>query len=243
MTPVLLDQRTLFKTGITVSLGMLVVFVCGYYIGHQKAVSGGAIELNQTIALALPRPAHAQAEAFDPQLPQRPVPGANIDVDSPDSPAAGADAETVAPSPYAAGIDTAIKQTTDSIEGPLGDTGTETAAAPLQLASLEPAPPVLGAGPETGKPSAITDTASADDARYTIQVGVFADEGNALRRLAELESLQLSAYMTEYASKRDEIRYNVRFGYFSNKSSATAALDVFERDLSGSGYVATVRRN
>jgi hypothetical protein len=73
-------------------------------------------------------------------------------------------------------------------------------------------------------------------------VGVFADEDNALRRLSELEALQLSAYVNEYANKREEVRYTVRFGYFKNKSSALAALDVFEQNLSGSGYVARIRR-
>ena len=68
------------------------------------------------------------------------------------------------------------------------------------------------------------------------------EQDNALRRLSELESLQLSAYVNEHTNKREEIRYTVRFGYFKNKSSALAALDVFEQNLSGSGYVARIRR-
>ena len=270
MTPVLLDQRSIFKAGITISIGMLVVFVCGYYFGHHKAVSGGGMELNQTIALALPRPAHAKTEAFEPQLPQRPAPGADIDVDSPDElVVAGAD-DAVAPEPQSdasAAIDAVIGQTTDSIESPIAESATETAGTQLQLASLGTAPAVFETGAETaltetsadslqnpgaghqhadapaaGTASAISDTANAEDARYTIQVGVFADEDNALRRLSELESLQLSAYVNEYTNKREEVRYTVRFGYFKNKSSALAALDIFEQDLSGSGYVARIRR-
>jgi cell division septation protein DedD len=270
MTPVLLDQRSVFKAGITISLGMLVVFFCGYYFGHHKAVSGGGMELNQTIALALPRPAHAETDAFEPQLPQQPGPGADIDVDSPDELAVVDTEDAAASEPQSdasAAIDAAIEQTTDSIESPIAKPATGTAGAQPQLASLGSAPAVFDAGagsaltetrgeqlqhpdaghqptdaPAAGTASAISDTANAEDARYTIQVGVFADEDNALRRLSELESLQLSAYVNEHTNKREEIRYSVRFGYFKNKSSAVAALDVFEQNLSGSGYVARIRR-
>ena len=54
MKPVLLDQKSIFKTGIMISLTMLVVFFSGYYIGHQKADSGKGMGLNKTMALALP---------------------------------------------------------------------------------------------------------------------------------------------------------------------------------------------
>jgi|GEM_PF-3669063 len=224
------------------------------------------MELNQTIALALPRPAHAETGAFEPQLPQIAAPGADIDVDSPDEPAVvDSDDEAIAKSQpdASAAIDAAIDQTTASIESPVAGsaTATDTTGAQLQLASLGAAPAVFdtGAGTETGQEQAqnpddgeqaadapaasvISDTANAEDARYTIQVGVFADQDNALRRLSELEALQLSAYVNEHTNKREEIRYTVRFGYFKNKSSALAALDVFEHNLSGSGYVARIRR-
>ena len=263
MTPVLLDQGSILKAGITVSLGMLVVFSCGYYLGHQKAVGGSAMELNQTIALALPRPAHADTEEYEPQQPQSLAPGAHIDVDSPDEASArgtiGAEA-SVQP-PYAqAGVDAVIKQTTDSIESAAGEATAEPAGQPLQLASLEPSAAVFGNGSDTAlSPAldqsqraaeteanaspAIIDTAAAEDARYTIQVGVFANADNALRRVSELEALQLSAYTNNYTNKRDEMRFNVGFGYFNNKSSALAALEVFEKQLSGSGYVKRIRRN
>ena len=88
----------------------------------------------------------------------------------------------------------------------------------------------------------IMDTAGADEARYTIQVGVFSNTDNAIRKKTELESLQLSAYVNEYRNKSDQPRFNVRFGYFKDKSSAAAALSRFEQDMSGSGYVTRIRR-
>lgn len=266
MTPVLLDQRSLFKAGMTISLGMLVVFCCGYLVGHQKAASGDSMALNQTIALALPRPAHADTEAFEPQLPQDPGPGADVDVDSPEVSEAGGSvhAESAAETlPTRPGMDDGNQQALNSIEPVASAEEAETANPQLQLASLETTQAVFDGIPagiggpgdtdvqepdsaqtlEAGNESTlavIQDTAGVEDARYTIQVGAFADEQNALRRLSELEAQDLSAYIDEYTNKRQEIRYNVRFGYFNNHSSALAALELFEQSLAGNGYVARI---
>ena len=116
------------------------------------------MELNRTIALALPRPAHAETGAFEPRLPQQLAPGADIDVDSPDEPAVvDADDGAIAKQrpDASAAIDAAIDQTTASIESPVAEPATETAGAQLQLASLGTAPAVFG----TGAGSALSETA------------------------------------------------------------------------------------
>ena len=264
MTPVLLDQRSLFRAGISITCGMLVVFSSGYYIGHQKAGPGRSLGLNKTIALALPRPAHAEPAEYEPRIPRAQIPGAYIDVDSPQHTADGVETgqQTVAQERKAkTEVETVIQQTTDIIEQPAAaDVSTGQSDQQLRLASLDMAPAVFSSGNETdvieqaaeqqfnntiesGNETDITDTASAEDARYTIQVGVFADSGNALRRMSELESQNLSAYTDGYTNKRNELRFNVRFGYFKDKSSALAALNSFEQNLSGSGYIARIRRN
>ena len=84
MTPILLDQTGIFRAGMAVSVTMLVVFFSGYYIGQQKADPGQGMELNKTIALALPGPAHADTTEYEAHIPRVQMPGAYIDVDSPD---------------------------------------------------------------------------------------------------------------------------------------------------------------
>lgn len=251
---------------------MLVVFFSGYYIGHQKAEPGRGLGLNKTIALALPRPAHAETTEYEPRIPRAQIPGAYIDVDSPQDGAAGVETrqQTVAQEyKVKTEVESVIQQTTDIIEQPsAADTTTGQANQKLQLASLEMTPAVFKKGNETdvieqaadkqeitgpeqqfsnrinsGNETDITDTASAEDARYTIQVGVFADSENAIRRMSELDSKNLSAYTDGYTNKRNELRFNVRFGYFKDKSSALAALNSFEQNMSGSGYIARIRRN
>jgi cell division septation protein DedD len=270
MTPILLDQTGIFRAGMAVSVSMLAVFFSGYYIGHQKADAGKGMELNNTIALALPGPAHADTNEFGPHIPQAQIPGAYIDVDSPDAGTTAAidskqRADTQAQRADA-DVENVINQTASTIETPaVSDVPAAHDRQQLQLASLELTADVSsnadavnesddeakdsggnkhpGASAQPGARAEITDTANAEDARYTIQVGAFADSRNAIRRMAELESLNLSAYTDGYTNKHNELRFNVRFGYFRDKPSAQAALNSFEQNMSGSGYIARIRRN
>ncbi len=272
MAPVLFDQRRLFSAGMTIILGMLVVFVGGYYLGYQKADSGRDMGLNTTMALALPKPAHADTAHYEPYTPETQLPGANIDVDIADDAITaieGKDNAVIQAGKVKAQVEAVIYETTTSIETPAASaTAMQQNEPQLQLASLDVTHEVLKTdnqpdlieaiddsrqnagnaqqlndGTATAKHAGAVDTATAENARYTIQVGVYADSNNALRRKSELESQQLSAYIQAYSNKRDEQRFNVRFGYFKDKSSAVAALDGFEQNMSGSGYVTRIRRN
>ena len=272
MTPILLDQTSIFRAGVAVSFTMLVVFSSGYYIGHQKADSGKSIELNKTIALALPGPAHADTSEYGPQTPREQIPGAYIDVDSPNETSAGINSKQQAVTQaHSAGADVenVINETTSTIETPaVSGVAAVQDNQQVHLASLAVTADVFQAAGDTdvihktddqavnkvdsqhfsgaiesGAQAQIIDTATAEDARYTIQVGAFADSQNAIRRMSELESQNLSAYTDGYTNKRNELRFNVRFGYFKDKSSALAALNSFEQNMSGSGYIARVRRN
>lgn len=271
MTPILLDQASIFRAGVAVSFTMLVVFSSGYYIGHQKADSGKGMELDKTIALALPGPAHADTAEYGPQVPQAQIPGAYIDVDSPDETTAVINSrqQAVTQAHTGADVENVINETTSTIETPaVSEVKAVQDHQQLHLASLAVTPDVfktandtdvihktddqtintgdnqqLSGGLEPGDQAQIIDTATAEDARYTIQVGAFADSQNAIRRMSELESQNLSAYTDGYTNKRNQLRFNVRFGYFRDKSSALAALNSFEQSMSGSGYIARVRRN
>ena len=271
MTPILLDQTSIFRAGMAVSVSMLVVFFSGYYIGHQKADPGKGMELNKTIALALPGPALADTAEYQPHIPQQQIPGAYIDVDSPDETTAGINSRQQAVTKTdgaGADVEMVINETTSTIETPaVSDVRAVQDNQQLHLASLGITADVSSKGDtdvinkpdeqakntggdqhisgniESGSYTEIIDTANAEDARYTIQVGAFADSQNAIRRMSELESMNLSAYTDGYTNKHNELRFNVRFGYFRDKSSALAALNSFEQNMTGSGYIARIRRN
>ena len=270
MTPVLLDQKSIFKAGIYLALVIAVVFISGYYTGYQRADSGQGVDLNKTMVLALPKPAHADVSEFEPFIPQAQIPGADIDVDSPENAADAVgdqEREVMQANEADSRVATAIQQTTNAIETPVitenrgvqNEKHLKPATSPVATASTENASALAAIGTAESHPhnaisgqssadnvepagqAVIIDSASAHDARYTIQVGVFADADNAMRREAELQDQQLTAYVNEYRNKLDQPRYNVRFGFFKDKSSALAALAYFEQNLSGSGYVTRIR--
>lgn len=275
MTPVLLDQNSLLKAGITAIMVVAGVFVSGYTIGYRSAESGKGVDLNKTMVLALPKPAHADLSAFEPLTPQVQIPGAEIDVDRPElavdsteqSPAiavnqaeqqfAAVIAETTRAIEVSALTDAPADQAlrgdsqqhrrrrSDAITASGFDASHDNGKGGPGVRQTQhaDATPAAAKSSATGTGLGIVDTASADQARYTIQVGVFSNTDNATRKKTELETRQLSAYINEYRNKSDQARFNVRFGYFKDKSSATAALSRFEQDMSGSGYVTRIRRH
>ena len=260
MAPLLLDHRSMFRAGLYIGLCGILIFFGGYYTGYQKAAQNGDIAMSRTMALALPGVALADTSEFEPQVPVSIAPGADIDVDSPDteivanSHTLNIDEDTFArvavvanaeePGSKSTGQDTAVtslNNVSDAVDKIASDTNDKPA---LQLASLKVTPVVIESNHEVStEQNPVIDTADATTARYTIQVGMYADMGNAERRVSELELQQLSAYIDSYTNKQNKERFNVRFGYFDSMSSAREALAIYEKQFDGSGYIASMRRN
>lgn len=89
---------------------------------------------------------------------------------------------------------------------------------------------------------AIVDDATEHDAKYSIQVGMYSSSANAVAREELLREASLSAYSQEYLNSNDELRYNVRFGYFASKDSAQQALDTFQQQFSANGFIVRYKR-
>ncbi len=73
--------------------------------------------------------------------------------------------------------------------------------------------------------------------KYSIQVGVYGRLINAENMMRLLQAQKYDAYVTDYTNKKNEIRYNVRFGYFSDKKSALETLAEFKTSQQGDGYL------
>lgn len=86
------------------------------------------------------------------------------------------------------------------------------------------------------------DDASEETARYSIQVGMYSSAENARAKVNQLLDANLNAYLHNYKNKKDEARYNVRFGYFSSFKVGLKALNIYEKNFAGSGYVARIER-
>ena len=84
-------------------------------------------------------------------------------------------------------------------------------------------------------PSVRTD--SLHNIKYSIQAGVYGRLVNAENMKKMLQMQRYEAYITDYTNEKNETRYNVRFGYFSDKRSALASLGKFKSDKNGDGYL------
>lgn len=73
--------------------------------------------------------------------------------------------------------------------------------------------------------------------KYSIQVGVYGRLINAENMMQVLRAQQFDAYITDYVNKKNEIRYNVRFGYLLDKKSATDRLNEFQSGRNDDGYL------
>jgi len=236
MAPLLIDQRSLIKSGFVLCLLFAIVFIGGYYSGYtrgyDRAESLSQQHESAPVALALPEPEHAGIGEFEPQPPAVVEPGADIDVDRPDTavmePVTSAAADTGA---VTAG----------------GGMRTDPPGAPVQLASLEITPDIVADTAQatksrTGEAAASAPPASTgvSEARYTIQVGMYGNAGNAEQLLETLNAHRLDAYIDEFSNAKDETRFNVRFGFYRDRASAKSALQAYRSQLSGEGYVVRV---
>ena len=247
MSPVLLDHSSQKKLVLSMVLVLAVVFLSGYVVGFKKAEVKLA-SLIDTVALDLPETATEFSADMGPQRPMLVEPGETIDVDSVDNKKmasisgiikvaqASQSEEIVKPS------QTAMKKAVLVAVREVEKKETEV----NQVASKGASEPLAIGGPLESDPGQeellIQDTATEERAVYSIQVGMYGQLSNAEQKVEELIATDLSAYLTDYMNKKNEIRYNVRFGYFADRSSAREALATYEKELSGSGYIVRLQR-
>jgi cell division septation protein DedD len=241
MAPVLLDHRSLKKIWLGMAASLFVVFLSGYVVGFKKAEVKLASHVD-TIALELAVPATKFSTDMEPQPPMMAEPGETIDVDRADDKKLASmngiiNVAQASQSKAAVPSQTVMKKTVPVAVEEVEQKEIDVKQA---VSNVTPGPLAIG-GPSESDPGQeellIQDTATEETASYSIQVGMYGQLDNAERKVEELLSTDLSAYLTDYINKKNEIRYNVRFGYFANRSSAREALATYEKELSGSGYI------
>ena len=233
MSPVLLDHRKLKWIWLSVGLLAFLTFLGGYILGFEKSNTRWMAKLNPLV-MPLPGAMASAVAVVEAEPPATEEPGARIDVDSADD----------------IGSDQAVADNPDAYTGIVAAIEISSAqAAPAQPASTKRAEP--GAGQTEKEPASaapadrtasIVEDASADTANYAIQVGMYSSFENAEARVSQLLNSNLNAYLNEYQNKKDETRYNVRFGYFASFASAQQALNIYQMSEAGTGYIARIER-
>ena len=239
MAPLLLDRRSLIKSGFYLLLLLTIVFFGGYYSGYTRGYGYAESLLQQkelpAVALVLPEPVNVDTSVFEPQPPAAIEPGADIDVDRADATIA----QVISPEPSVTEVDKPSYGIRKESPGP-----------PVQLASLGVTPGIVMDAVVTTQPpqqragqvfvSPLASNASVTDAQYSIQVGMYGSVDNAEVLLNTLNASSLDAYIDEFSNAGGEPRYNVRFGFYRDRASAKAALHAYRSKLAGDGYVVRV---
>ena len=216
MTPFLLDKRHVVTVGILFVLSILLCFVGGYVLGYQhatKATPGSLIS-----KLLIPSVGLVKVVLNEEYATNSNEPGKDIDVDKPDNTLAGGELSDVVMS---ANVIANVNQ--DDIPSENDEV----------LASLTQAETEF---------KAIVDNASDADAKYSIQVGLYGIKVNAQRRVDELIDKKLSGHLTNFVNSKGDTLYNVRFGYFLDKTSVLAALDLYQQQHTGDGYIIKLKK-
>ncbi len=173
------------------------------------------------------RVAQSQRDAISPILSTERLP---LDLPAPE-PSASADNAPVLPVVTAAGANI-------DVDAPNGQRG----AAPAVATTTEPSDS-SATTPLLSPSVLLASDASADTARYTIQVGIYGSFDNAERQLAVLRDQNLSGYSRAYQTPKNETRYQVRFGYYATWSKAKAALQAWQmQPASGRAILVRLRR-
>jgi len=220
MAPILIDSRDLLKLGSAFVLFTALVFAAGFFMGHQRAAefyqAGSEMQ-----SLSLPEKAMLAENTLDAQVPEVVEAGEDIDVDQPET--TGQLSETSQDSmPDSVSKKPATKSQNVSV---VSSTKESSFANQASVAQTE---------------VSVVNRVSLDDLskiKYSVQVGMYGRLLNAENMVKMLQAQQYDAYVSDYTNKKNEIRYNVRFGYFTDKKSAIARLKKFRAEQKSDGYL------
>jgi len=256
MAPLLIDSRDVLKLGVISILVMALIFFGGFLFGHQRATTFYQLSSDvQPLLLPEKRP-EKLAEKQDiagSKMPSIIEAGAEIDVDQPEAkiPEVKIQATNNSDNALAAKVLADTSENKEIPEPPKSaiSANSDVSKVEQKIESNETAPhaekqsaKVLnerdGSSDSAGA-SVVTAFTSEElsEIKYSIQVGMYGRLVNAENMMKMLQAQQFDAYVTDYTNKKNEIRYNVRFGYFADKKFAIAALDKFKSSQNGDGYL------
>lgn len=233
--PVLLDQRSMIRFGLVMSLFLVIIFMSGYVVGFQQAETRQAAPVAR-FELELPEPVASAVDETVPQTPVHAEPGEDIDVDSAD------EMELAQLTDVPVATSQSHKPATRISDNPeVIDTDSHSSSSNnddvITVSMGIGGPLTSDPGQDDVDKSILYGNATRESALYSIQVGMYSSLDNAERRVEELNNTELNAYYDEYLNKNNNTRYNVRFGYFANHRSARRALEIYQQEMSGTGYI------
>jgi len=208
------------KLGLIAAIVIVFVFSGGFLFGYQQA-NDRYLSSSESEALSLPTKNTSLAIDVEQQKPEVVAAGERIDVDQPKPVKSLTENVPSANALKTQALDSGVKKISHDIKLPAA-TATDNEIASKNISKAEA---VL-----------IMDEILAK-AKYSIQVGMYGRLVNAEVMAEKLRLQNLHAYVTDYINKKNEVRFNVKFGYFPNKNIAHAALQEYINIQNGDGYL------
>jgi cell division septation protein DedD len=253
MAPLLIDGRDLLKLVLFSAVVVIAVFSSGIFVGHQRAATfyQAGIDVHP---LLLPERNVVADHAIESQKPVAIEAGEFIDVDNPESAVKSVTKDTGMPVMMSASqMYAAIQEDDEDVPARVikkherSVVSEVVTSIPLKQKSDEKdqknpvnaEQDVASVQPDAHNASMVTSVRvnDLDEIKYSIQVGVYGRLANAENMMKMLQVEQYEAYITDYTNKKNETRYNVRFGYFQDKKSALTSLEKFKSDNNDDGYL------
>lgn len=240
MVPILLDKRDLIKLGL-LSIGVAaLVFSGGFISGYEKAAVTLQVQ-SEVKPLDLPEKisVFTRAEHF---LPEIIAEGAEIDVDQPAVTETVAETISQLESLQQSSVVSQTELLSQKPEPLRNQASTALVKMPSHLVKQN-ATTMLQAVPSTDMISAENElnTQQLAEVNYSLQVGMYGSLPNAENMVERLQAKEFDAYVSSYTNKNDEIRYNVRLGYFVDKKAALIALKDYKKSEKADGYLVKIK--
>jgi len=244
IAPLLIDSRGLLKLGFSLTLTAIFIFGGGFFVGVQQASAIQQVG-NYTQALTLPVREELTESSIAGLPPETIVAGENIDVDAPEA------SPTVSNnSPIPIPVIATVKKDEQSVEVTSLFKNKDTQSKPSTKTLLKNSTSHLKHTPKSSVKNEVSDNSiipahfvtvltskQLSKIKYSVQVGMYGRLVNAENMVKMLQAQQFDAYITDYKNKKNEVRYNVRFGYFADKKAAIKRLKKFKDDRVGDGYL------
>jgi len=245
MPPILIDNRDLIKLGFVSVLTILVAFAGGFLFGYQQATMGYGHEVNSDVeSLMLPDEHAPQDKSIKPQLTEAVNGGKKTDVVQV-KPEVKPVKVKVTAKPISKPASAQVEQKNDTVaKEKISKEKVSLEKIYIQKVSRQKESKQKNSQGEVSKekiiavsPASSDISADSDKIKYSIQVAVYGRLNNAESMVEKLQAKNLDAYVTDYITKKNKTRFNVRFGYFKDKKTALTALKDYIDIQKGDGYL------
>jgi cell division septation protein DedD len=240
MPPILIDNRDLIKLGFVSVLTILVAFAGGFLFGYQQATMGYGHEASSDVeSLMLPDEHTPQDKSIKPQLAETVNGGKKTDAVQAKSEVKPVKVKLTA-RPISKPASAQVEQKVNTVAK---EKISKEKVSVEKVSRLKESKQKNSQGKVSKEkiiallPATSDVSADSNKIKYSIQVAVYGRLNNAESMVEKLQAKNLDAYVTDYITKKNKTRFNVRFGYFKDKKTALTALKDYIDIEKGDGYL------